>query len=96
MSVTFAVLLWPVDGRSAELHSYEDDVLRLVDEHRGRVVTRVRSVDPDDTHPGETQIIEFDDDAAFESYMADPRRAAMAGRRDECVARTQLWRVDAD
>ena len=94
MSVTFAVLLWPVAGHATELHAYEDDVLCLVADHRGRVVTRARSVDPDDSQPVETQVIEFADDAGFRSYMDDERRTAMADRRDACVARTQMWRVD--
>ncbi|ROZ98509.1 DUF1330 domain-containing protein [Gordonia sp. OPL2] len=96
MSVTLAVLLWPVEGCEAELHAYEDDVLRLLGEHRGRVVSRARSVDADGSQPLETQLISFDDDAGFDAYMGDPRRTAMTDRRDACVARTQLWRVDLD
>ncbi|MYR08123.1 DUF1330 domain-containing protein [Gordonia sp. SID5947] len=95
MPTTFTVLLWPVTGHEAELHSYEDDVLRLVDEHRGRVLVRLRSVEADADHPLETQIIEFADEAAFDSYMQDSRRQAMARRRDRCVARTQMWRVES-
>lgn len=94
MSVTFAVLLWPVPGREAELHAYEDDVLRLLDDHGGRVVNRARSVDADGSQPLETQLISFDEDTGFDAYMSDPRRTAMTDRRDACVARTQLWRVD--
>ncbi|MGC4961202.1 DUF1330 domain-containing protein [Gordonia sp. DT101] len=95
MPTMFTVLLWPVTGQESELHAYEDDVLRLVDEHRGRVLTRVRNVDDDAGHPLETQIIEFADEAAFGSYMQDSRRQAMARRRDRCVARTQMWRVES-
>ncbi|MFW0787745.1 DUF1330 domain-containing protein [Gordonia sp. CPCC 206044] len=94
MSITCAVLLWSVDGRDAQLHSYEDDVLRLVAEHRGRIVSRVRRVDTDSDDPSETQIIEFADESAFDAYMSDPRRVAMADRRDACISRTRLWRVE--
>ncbi|MGK2319374.1 DUF1330 domain-containing protein [Gordonia rhizosphera] len=94
MSVTLAVLLWSVDDRESQLHHYEDDVLRLVAEHRGRVLTRVRNIDAAD-HPTETQVIEFTDQSAFDAYMTDPRRVAMAYRRDACVARTEVWRVDS-
>ncbi|WAC57277.1 DUF1330 domain-containing protein [Gordonia sp. SL306] len=95
MATTFTVLLWPVTGHESELHAYEDDVLRLVDEHRGRVLTRLRNVEGDADHPLETQIIEFADEAAFDSYMQDSRRQAMARRRDMCVAKTQMWRVES-
>ncbi|MGV9712610.1 DUF1330 domain-containing protein [Gordonia sp. NPDC003424] len=94
MSIIFTVLLWSVDGRDDDLHTYEDDVLPMVAEHRGRVRTRLRALTPDDRTPHETQVIEFPDDAAFDAYMADPRRIAMADRREKCIARTSMWRVE--
>ncbi len=93
VSVTLAVLLWSADGRESQLHHYENDVLRLVGEHRGRVLTRVRNIDGAN-HPTEAQVIEFADESAFDAYVTDPRRLAMAPRRDACVARTEVWRVD--
>ncbi|MEE3851493.1 DUF1330 domain-containing protein [Gordonia sp. LSe1-13] len=94
MPVTFAVLLWSVAGREQQLHAYEDDVLRLVGEHGGRVIARARRVESDSSHPVETQIIEFADTAGFDSYMVDPRRTSMSERRDACVERTEVWPIE--
>ncbi|MXP23665.1 DUF1330 domain-containing protein [Gordonia sp. HNM0687] len=93
MPVTFVVLLWPVEGHADELHAYEDDVLRLVSAHGGRVLARASRTDDDPSRPLETQIIEFADRAGFDAYMADPHRMSMADRRTSCVARTELWPV---
>lgn len=94
MPITFAVLLWPIEGREVELAAYEDDVLALVGAHGGRLLRRVRSVDPDLSHPRELHLIEFADHVAFDSFRADPRRAALADRRDASVAKTVMWRVE--
>ncbi|MCF3937250.1 DUF1330 domain-containing protein [Gordonia sp. Z-3] len=93
MPVTLVVLLWSVDGCDDALHAYEDDVLRLVSAHGGRVLVRARRTDDDPSHPLETQVIEFDDRAGSDAYLADPRRMSMADRRAACVARTQMWPV---
>ena len=93
MPVTVAVLLWPVEGREQQLHAYEDDVLRLVEEHGGRVIARARRARSDSSHPLETQIIEFADTAGFDSYLGDPRRTSMSERRDTCVERTETWPI---
>ena len=77
------------------LPAYEDTVLVLVAEHRGRVVQRLRRIDAADVaHPLEMHVIEFEDERAFEGYMADPRRTALASRREACIARTEIWRVE--
>ncbi len=95
MPITFAVLLWPVEGREADLAAYEDDVLALMPGHGGRVVQRVRRLDAADrSQPLETHILQFEDERAFDAYVADPRRAQMAERRQACIARTEIWRVE--
>lgn len=93
MTVTLCVLLWAADGRAADLAAYEGDVLRLLDDHGGAVLQRVCRAEPGD-EPDEVQLIRFSSEAALEGFMADPRRTAMAARRDACIARTDAWRVD--
>lgn len=87
------MLLWPVEGRDDELTAYEDDVLALLGRHGARVVARARNARVTDDQPLEVQLIELPDEAALLSFMADPDRAAMADRRDRCVARTEMMPV---
>jgi hypothetical protein len=90
VAITFGVLLWAQPGLADDLSAYEDEVLSLLGEHRGRLDARIRSDEAD--APTETQVITFADDAAFQDYLADPRRAARSAERDRVIARTQLFR----
>ncbi|GAA2645624.1 hypothetical protein GCM10010399_94280 [Dactylosporangium fulvum] len=93
MSLTLCVMLWAVDGRLDDLAAYEDDVLTLLGRHGARLVARVRHRDGGDDRPAEVQIIDLPDEAALDAYMRDPDRLAMAPRREVCVARTEIMRV---
>ena len=42
MPLTLCVLLWSVDGQEGHLSAYEDEVLALVPEYGGTVLSRVR------------------------------------------------------
>jgi hypothetical protein len=90
MAITFGVLLWAHSGLADDLSAYEDQVLALLPDHGGRVDSRLRSDDP--AAPTEVQVITFDDETGFESYLSDPRRTASAAERDRVVARTELFR----
>lgn len=94
MPVTLVVNLWVQADREGDFVAYEDDALALIREHGGRVLRRVRRVEPGDhLHPFETHIVDFPDEPSFARFEADPRRAAMAERRAACVAKTTVWRV---
>ena len=92
MSVTLCVLLWAQPGQEEALVVYEDVVLELLPAHGASVVSRVRSIDAPDG-PHEVHVLRFPSEEALESYLADPRRAALAAQRDGAIARTQLLRV---
>jgi hypothetical protein len=98
VSVTLCVLLWSRPGQDEALVAYEDAVLALLPDHRGRLVQRARTVRrahaaaaPDE--PLEVQLIEFADEASLDGFMADERRVALADQRDWAVARTEVLRV---
>lgn len=96
--VRLCCLLWAAPGEESGLHAYEDEVLRLVAEHDGEVVVRELG-DGRTGSPHEVQVLVFADQGGVDGYLADPRRTALAGRRDEVVARTELFPVrlpDAD
>jgi len=89
--LTLCVLLWARPGCEAGLATYEDKVLVLIAEHDGRLLQRARANrGGSDAQPREVQLIEFGSQAAFDAYLADERRTAMAGERDAVVARTEV------
>ncbi len=93
MPLTLAVLLWPRPGEDDALCAYEDDVLALLPDHGGRVVSRVRRR-AGEVGPLEVQIIDLPGDSALDAYLADPRRAKLADVRQRAIARTDVIRVD--
>lgn len=89
MKQTFYVFLWSRPGMEQALAAYEDAVLRLMGEHKGKVLHRART-DGADGRPLEIQLCEWDSQDAIDSYMTDPRRAALADDRDQAIARTEI------
>jgi uncharacterized protein (DUF1330 family) len=91
--MTLCVLLWANDGAERDLIAYEDSVLRLVHDHGGEIVQRLRPFGGSDD-PAEIQVLTFPSEAAFDRFMEDDRRTAMSRLRDAAVARTQIFRVE--
>ncbi len=92
MALTLCVLLWAVPGREEVLGNYEDAVLDLLPKHHGRVISRVRNTDVNES-PTEVQVLEMASESALESFMVDPVRLSLGPLREQCVARTELFRV---
>jgi uncharacterized protein (DUF1330 family) len=90
MPLTLCVLLWSVDGQEGQLSAYEDEVLALVPEYGGTVLSRVRRTGGTTEQPYEVQVIELPDQGALDGYQADPRRTTLAGIRDQAIARTEI------
>jgi uncharacterized protein (DUF1330 family) len=93
MALTLCVLLWAQTGAKDALAAYEDQVLRLVPEHGGQVLQRARS-SGEGGQPLEIQLLEFPSAEALEAYLADERRTALAGVRDQAIARTEVINVE--
>jgi hypothetical protein len=93
VTVTLCVLLWAHEGEADQLIAYEDAVLDLLPLHRGRLLQRAQTAGEGD-EPLEVQLIEFADEDAFDSFMHDDRRVALAEWRERAVARTHVLRVD--
>jgi uncharacterized protein (DUF1330 family) len=92
-SVRLCVLLWANPGADAALVDYEDRVLELMADHGARVLRRART-DGADGAPLEIQILEYPSQAALDDYLADARRAALAGAREAASARTEILPVE--
>lgn len=75
------------------LVAYEDNVLELLADHDGILVSRVRS-DGADGRALEVQLFEFPSEVELDGYLGDPRRTALSVQRDAAVSRTELMRVE--
>jgi uncharacterized protein (DUF1330 family) len=93
MAVTLCVLLWPHDGREADLVAYEDRVLGMVSDHGGRVLQRLRTGGAGDG-PLEIHVIRFEAEDGLAAYLADERRQALAGVRDSAISQFRVLRVE--
>ncbi|WP_375002559.1 hypothetical protein [Aeromicrobium sp. CTD01-1L150] len=91
-AVQLCCLLWAREGEAAGLEEYENRVLALIPEHGGQVLQRVRNT-VDDGQPREVQLYRFPSKSSLDSYLADPRRLALADERDRVVGRTELFPV---
>ncbi|NEW41448.1 hypothetical protein [Nocardia cyriacigeorgica] len=85
------VLLWAHPGQDEALADYEDRVLALMPRHGGRVLNRVRIVDPQDG-PTEVQVLEFDAEQGLDTFLADPDRLRWEDVRSGCIDRTEIFR----
>jgi hypothetical protein len=96
MPLRLCVLIWEHAGRADDVSRFEDDVLRLLPEHGGQLVSRDTVVDRHEGDPLEVQSIGFTDEAAMSRYLQDPVRAELAHmhNRDAIIAKTQLLRVE--
>ena len=96
MPIQLCVLLWEYPGRGHDLSAFEDEVLALLSEHGGRLISRHVVMERDDGDPLEVHLIEMPDEEALADYLHDPARVrlAQAHDRDAIIARTQLLRVE--
>ena len=78
-------------GRQAVV-AYQDKALRLIPDDGGKVLQRAR-IDGAEGRPLEIQLLEFPSAEALEAYMVDPRRTALASKRDAAIAKTELIHV---
>jgi hypothetical protein len=90
--IQLCCFLWAHPGQEAALTAYEDRVLKLLPEHGGAVLQRAVS-DGAESRPHEVQLFRFASQAGLDSYLADPRRTALAEERDRVVARTEVFPV---
>jgi hypothetical protein len=81
-----------IDLAEADLpafEAYERAMLALMPEHGGVLERRLRSVDG----AVETHLLAFSSAEAFEGYLSDPRRTAMAPVWQACGAEATRWEV---
>ncbi|GAB3038754.1 DUF1330 domain-containing protein [Spirosoma pulveris] len=83
------------EGQEAVFHAFEDQVLPLLERHKGTLLYRVR---PEAAsvltttlgHPYEIHLVSFQDRTDFESYRDDPERQQHMTLKDKSVERIML------
>lgn len=93
LPVTVCCLLWAHDGCDDDLSAYEDTVLALMADHGALVLQRLHG-GHEVGDPTEIQVLQFPVERAFDAFMSDPRRTALASQRDAAIARTQVILVE--
>jgi hypothetical protein len=84
--VTFMVIIRIPSEGIADFRAYEDAVLPLMPEFKGRLERRLRNADG----TVEMRIISFASEADFQNYRNDPRRAAQAWLLKKSSAKSEL------
>ena len=90
--LAICVLLWANPGHDDDLVAYEGQVLRLLADHDGEVLQRVRTgYEPG--QPFEVQILRFSSEGSMQRFIDDDRRTALAGMRERAIERTDVLKV---
>ncbi|MEU8252645.1 hypothetical protein AB0C06_00035 [Micromonospora inaquosa] len=76
-------------GAEAAGQRYEDAVLALLGRHGGHLDRRLRGTDGQ----AEVHVIRFDGRAGYESFLADPDRAALRGALGQSAPTTRVIEV---
>ncbi|BAL90761.1 hypothetical protein AMIS_55410 [Actinoplanes missouriensis 431] len=89
MTLLLVAVVEMVAGHEEAGRRYEDDVLTLLGRHGGVLERRMR----DTTGGAEVQVIRFDERSGLDSFLADPRRAALRAEVGEAAPATRVLEV---
>lgn len=92
--IQLVVFLTIGEAGFAALEAYERNVLPILQEHGGRLITAMRPERTDKQSPGEIHVIEFQSRAGLTAYQQDPRITALAEKRAEAISSTRIFLSD--
>ncbi|GAB3946581.1 hypothetical protein [Micromonospora vulcania] len=87
--LTLVALVEFAAGAEAAGRRYEDDVLTLLGRHGGQLERRLRGTDGQ----AEVHVIRFDARSGYESFLADPDRAALRTALGDSAPTTRVIEV---
>ncbi|MFI6779587.1 hypothetical protein [Micromonospora sp. NPDC050276] len=87
--LTLVAIVEYAGGAEAAGQRYEDAVLALLERHGGRLERRLHGTDGQT----EVQVIQFDSQAGYESFLADPDRAALRAALGDSAPTTRVIEV---
>lgn len=89
--LTLVVHLFAHPGRLAALRAYERKALEILRTHGGEILAAFAPDAVAGETPDEIQVLRFPDRTAYDAFLADPARKALAGERDAAVRGTQIF-----
>jgi hypothetical protein len=93
--VYYTQLIFIKPGKESIFHTFEDNVLPLLNDHHGELIYRIRPakdsfIENSQELPYEVHLVSFESRAGFESYAADPRRKACMELKNTSVEKIIL------
>lgn len=101
-TVTLCIMVWARPGSEEDLLRYEDSVIGFLGDHGGSLHERWQALPADEGAPGvdsvedppfEIQVLDFPSQAAFKSFLDDPRRMDMSDQRHRASRRTDVFQL---
>ncbi len=92
--IQIIALLYAGDGGRDALKAYEAEVLPILHEYGGRLISASRPSEPRDDDPDEIHIVHFADMAALAAFRADARHAELKPRRMHAMRDVRLYITD--
>ncbi len=92
--IQIVALLYKGAGGKAAMTAYEAEVMHILAEHGGKLVSASHPTHPMPEDPDEIHIVHFESYQALEAFRADPRHAALKERRIEAIRDTRLYITD--
>ena len=74
--------------------AYEAEVMHILAEHGGRLISASHPTEPMPDDPDEIHIVQFDGQRELDAFRADPRHAALKDRRISALRDTRLYITD--
>jgi hypothetical protein len=85
------VSVWLRAGANvAAFVAFERKAAAIMAAHGGRIERAIRPVGAGEGAPFEVHLVSFPDEAAFDSYRADPQTLALHAERELVIARTEV------
>ncbi|MBD2756787.1 DUF1330 domain-containing protein [Spirosoma validum] len=93
--IYYTQILFVKPGREDVFHSFEDQVLPLLQQHHGELIYRVRPpkssvVATTFGNPYEIHLVSFRSREDFEAYRDDPQRLQYVPLKDQSIERVML------
>ena len=93
--IYYTQLIFIKHGKEAVFHTFEDNVLPLLNNHNGELIYRVRPAKENfiasaQELPYEIHLVAFDSISDFENYKNDPQRIAFLDMKNNSVEKIIL------
>ena len=92
--IQIVALLYAGDGGKAAMKAYEAEVMPILAEYGGKLVSASHPANPMPDDPDEIHIVQFASRDDLDAFRADPRHADLKDRRVAALRDTRLYITD--